>query len=115
VSKKPTPGETLAKKQFHARFGMGLWISILATGFAFPGFWWLRDGVARLETAEDNNLRVGLFLVAVSVFMLWVALRGYHIAISVLLGRTSPRLAQRDFRNILSNIAMGAKTGMWKE
>lgn len=88
---------------------------MLATAFALPGFWWLRDSIELLISHNDNNLRMGGFLFLVSVFMLWVALRGYHIAMSVFMGRSSARLAQRDFRNILSNIAMGAKTGMWKE
>lgn len=95
------------------RLFMAIWLGVFSLVFSYFGFIWVRWSLQ--ELAAEHNIRLAAVWFCVSCVLLWLAFQGLMIVINLLRGRTSPRLAKRDFRNNLSNILMGAKTGMWKE
>jgi len=88
--------------------GMGFWIFLLA----WLGVWMARKGWWMMG---HDWVWTGLGMALLGVLICVMSLRGIWLVLMLLLGRTNPRLARRDFRNTLSNFVMFAKSGMWKE
>lgn len=82
--------------------GMLVW---LAYGL-WHGGWWV--------AAREWPL-TGLAIVALGLVPLLSALHGVWLAVQILLGRMSPRMARRKFRNGLADVIMYSRTGLWKE
>jgi len=87
---------------------MLFWSAMLAWAAygVWKGGWWI---------ATHNWPLTGLVVVGLALVPLVSALHAAWLALLILLGRTSPRLARRRFRNGLSDVIMYAKTGLWKE
>jgi hypothetical protein len=89
-------------------FGMMFWVGILALAawWVVCTGWWLMGHHWELS---------GLAMCLAGLLMMGVAANGILLVISVLCGRTTARLAKRDFRNSMANLIMFARTGLWKE
>jgi hypothetical protein len=93
------------------RLFLTLWIGGWAFGVAYGGFWLLHEG---WELMRANWIWCGL---AVCVFGIGVVLLGaqlWWITGAVMAGRLDGRLANRAFRNALSDAIMFFKTGIIK-
>ncbi len=82
--------------------GMLVW---LAYGI-WQGGWWV---------ATHKWELTGLAIVALALVPLLSACHGAWLAVQILLGKTSPRMARRKFRNGIADVLMYSKTGLWKE
>lgn len=87
---------------------MGLWIALMA----FMAAWMVRKGWWMIG---HEWVFTGAALAALGVLWLGVCLRGAWLVLMVLAGRTSGRLARRDFRNSVANMLMFARAGVWKD
>lgn len=87
---------------------MLFWSAMLAWAAygVWHGGWWV---------ATHKWELTGLLIVALAVIPLISALHGTWLAVLILTGRSSPRMARRRFRNGLADVVMYAKTGLWKE
>lgn len=87
---------------------MGFWIAL----FVWGAWWLLQRGWWMMG---HDWVLTGLAVVLIGGLMLGVCARGVMLVLSLLAGRTTPRLARRDFRNSLADFLMFMKTGLWKE
>lgn len=95
------------------RWLMAAWLGLWAAGCLYVGRW-LVESALGLMRAQWNISGVAVMLVAFVVVIL--ALRLMVPVAELLLGRTSPRLARRDFRDSIANMLFFVRSGgMWKE
>lgn len=95
-------------KRIGTAIWMGLWITLMVWGA-----WWLvREGWWMMQR---DWIFTGFAVILVGLLIMVVSGRGIMLVLALLAGQTTPRLAKRDFRNSLANLAMFAKTGLWKE
>lgn len=87
---------------------MGFWIFLMVAG----ALWLMRKGWWMMG---HDWVFTGLAVAIVGVLLLVVCLRGAWLVLMLLAGRTTGRLARRDFRNSVADLLMFAKTGLWKE
>lgn len=88
--------------------GMCFWVGLLAIAawWVVCKGWWMMGHHWELS---------GLLVVIAGLLMMGVAANGILLIGAVVSGRTTARLAKRDFRNSLANLIMFARTGLWKE
>lgn len=90
-----------------AAFWMCFWIGLMLWGVL-----WL-EGEGRWLMGHNWPF-TGLAIALAGLVITVVCGRGLWLVLMLLSGRTSVRLARRDFRNSLANLVMFAKTGLWK-
>ena len=89
-------------------FGMMVWVGLLA----FAAWWVVCRGWWLMGHRWELT---GLAVTIAGLVMMGMVAHGILLVMSVLSGRTTARLAKRDFRNSLANMIMFARTGLWKE
>ena len=74
--------------------------------------WVVRQGWALIA---HGWFFTGVGVILFGTVVVGVCIRGTWIVLILLAGRTTPRLARRDFRDSVANLLMFAKTGFWRE
>ena len=87
---------------------MALWIGLLAWGA-----WWMASKGWHLMGRDW--VFTGFAMIVVAGLLVLVSVRGSWLVMMLLAGRTTSRLARRDFRDSVADLLMVAKTGLWKE
>lgn len=87
---------------------MAFWLCVMVWG----AMWLLREGWWLIKIGWFFS---GVGVILVGCVVVGVSVRGAWIVLTLLAGRTTPRLARRDFRDSVANLVMFAKTGFWKE
>lgn len=87
---------------------MGFWIFLMTLG----AVWLVRKGWWMMG---HDWVFTGLAVLLLGVLLFAVCLRGVWLVLVLLAGRTTGRLARRDFRNSVADLLMFVKTGLWRE
>lgn len=94
--------------RFWAAIIMGFWIGLLT----WTAWWLMRTGWWMMGI---DWVFIGLAVALLGLLVMAVCGRGIGLVLKLLAGKTTPRLAKRDFRNSLADLLMFMKTGLWKE
>jgi len=94
-----------------ARWATALWLAALGVAVATAAFMLLAAAWGLLARAAAGR---GLLVAALALPPLLLGARALLLAGRVAAGRLPPRLARRQWRDTLSNLAMFGKTGMWR-
>ena len=95
-------------RRVSSAFGMMFWVAVTAVlaWWVVCSGWWMMGHHWELS---------GLAVTIVGLVLMGMAANGILLIINVLTGRTTARLAKRDFRDSVANFIMFARTGLWKE